>query len=65
MGDAMSITESERKLIQIETLLEVVKALATVGPTAGFVGHHFGTLAGQLTNQIEELTKEVRRLAQR
>jgi hypothetical protein len=56
------VTDSERKQIQAETLLEVIKALAQVGPSAGMVGHWFGKLSEQLATRTEQLVQEARAL---
>ncbi|MDP2665743.1 MAG: hypothetical protein Q8P23_03895 [bacterium] len=61
----MSMMESERKQVQAETLVEVIKALADVGPEAGVTGFYFGKLAERLAKRAEELAKEARRLMPR
>lgn len=54
------MTSSERKLVVIEVLLEVTRALTAVGSQAGMVGFWFNKLAEHLGKRAEELTQEVR-----
>jgi 2-phospho-L-lactate guanylyltransferase (CobY/MobA/RfbA family) len=61
----MSMTESERKQVQAETLVEIIKALGDVAPEVGVVSYAFMKFAERLAKRTEELVQEARRLAPR
>lgn len=59
------MTQSERKQLQAETLLEVVKGLGDVAPEVGMVSYSFAKLAERLAKRAGELISEASQLAAR